>query len=76
MNFNKQDDKTSSGRGLPKRQLIAIAVLVAIGLGGGAALLATGPATSTEGGHGEHGQHAEEGHDDHGHDGKKDSWAH
>ena len=76
MNFNKQDDKTTSGRGLPKRQLIAIAVLVAIGLGGGAALLATGPATSTEGGHGEHGQHAEEGHDDHGHAGKKDSGAH
>lgn len=73
MNFNKQDDTTSAGRGLPKRQLIAIAVLVALGLGGGAALLATGPATSTEGGHGEH---AEDGHDDHGHAGKKDAGAH
>ncbi|WP_331613128.1 efflux RND transporter periplasmic adaptor subunit [Roseateles sp.] len=72
MNFNKQDgmqdDKTSSGRGLPKRQLIAIAVLVAVGLGGGAAILASGPAGSPKGGHGEH---AEEGHDDHGHGEKK-----
>lgn len=73
MNFNKQDDKMSSGRGLPKRQLIAIAVLVALGLAGGAAILASGPAASPKGGHGEHGEHAgeggkdEHGHGDHGH---------
>ncbi|WP_431257111.1 efflux RND transporter periplasmic adaptor subunit [Roseateles chitinivorans] len=73
MNFNKQDDKTSSGRGLPKRQLIAIAVLVALGLIGGAAILASGPAGSAKGGHGEH---AEAGHDDHGHDGEKDAGRH
>lgn len=64
MNFNKQDDKTSSGHALPKRQRIAIAVLLAIGLGGGAAILASGPASSPKG----HGEHAEDGHDDHGHD--------
>ena len=64
MNFNKQDDKTASGHALPKRQRIAIAVLLAIGLGGGAAILASGPASSPKG----HGEHAEDGHDDHGHD--------
>ncbi|WP_431286505.1 efflux RND transporter periplasmic adaptor subunit [Roseateles chitinivorans] len=63
-----QDDKTSWGRGLPKRQLIAIAVLVAMGLAGGAAILASGPASSAKG---DHGEHAEEGHDDHGHGEKK-----
>jgi membrane fusion protein, heavy metal efflux system len=71
MTMNKQDDKAgsaSSGRGLPKRQLIAIAVLVAIGLGGGAAILASGPAASPKDGHGEQ---AEGGHDDHGHGGEK-----
>ncbi|OWQ48464.1 efflux transporter periplasmic adaptor subunit [Roseateles noduli] len=65
-----QDDKKSSGRRLPKRQLIAIAVLVAIGLAGGAAILASGSSASPKGGHGEH---AEEGHDDHGHGEKKAS---
>ena len=73
MTFNKQDDKTSPVQGLPKRQLIAIAVLVVLGLIGGAAILASGPAGSAKGGHGEH---AEAGHDDHGHDGEKDSGRH
>ncbi|ANH70353.1 cytochrome C peroxidase [Mitsuaria sp. 7] len=54
---------------MPKRQWIAIAVLVALGLAGGAAILVSGPSASPKGGHGEH---AEEGHDDHGHAEKKE----
>lgn len=65
MNFNKQDEKTASGRTLPRGQRIAIAVLLAIGLGGGAAILASGPASSPQGGHDAHVDEGHEGHKDH-----------
>ncbi len=65
MNFNqdKQGADTPRRFGLPRRQMIAIAVLVALGVTGGVAILAAGPASSVKGGHAEHGE--EGGHDDH-----------
>ncbi|OWQ92242.1 efflux transporter periplasmic adaptor subunit [Roseateles aquatilis] len=79
-NFNEQEqaqqrqdrqDAPQRRGGLGRKQAIAIAVLIAIGIGGGAAILLSGPASPAKGG--EHGEHG--GKDDgHGH-GKEDAHA-